>query len=90
MVLLVPSKAFYLKSMIDDDADQYSVFDGDWYASMNLGIVECRMLYDHVNYSIKMWPGSPARPAEEQEYLHVLKTRLAGIIMQYNFDMLDM
>jgi hypothetical protein len=37
-----------------------------------------------------MWPGSPARPSEEQEYLVILKTRLAGIIMQYNFDMLEM
>jgi hypothetical protein len=37
-----------------------------------------------------MWPGSPARPAEEQEYLHRLKSRIASVIMQYNFDMLEM
>ena len=73
-----------------NDDDLYPVFEDDWYASLNMGIQELRMLYNHIEYSIKMWPGSPARPAEEQEYLHRLRSRIASVIMQYNFDMLEM
>jgi len=52
---------------------------------MYIRIDEIRMLYDHVCYSIKMWPGSPARPAEEQEYLVQLKNRLFAMLADYNF-----
>tara|TARA_B100002019_G_scaffold228476_1_gene201756 strand:- start:9860 stop:10087 length:228 start_codon:yes stop_codon:yes gene_type:complete len=73
-----------------NDDDLYPVFEDDWYASLNMGIQELRMLYSHIEYSIKMWPGAPARPVEEQEYLQRLKSRIASVIMQYNFDMLEM
>ncbi len=43
-------------------------------------------MYDHVCYSIKMWPGSPARPVEEQVYLDKLKTQLFAMIADYNFE----
>tara|TARA_B100000902_G_scaffold231412_1_gene219482 strand:+ start:1031 stop:1246 length:216 start_codon:yes stop_codon:yes gene_type:complete len=56
---------------------------------MYIKIDEIRMLYDHICYSIKMWPGSPARPVEEQEYLIQLKNRLFAMIADYSFSQLD-
>jgi len=52
---------------------------------MYIRIDEIRMLYDHICYAIKTWPGSPARPAEEQEYLLGLKNRLFAMLADYNF-----
>lgn len=65
-------------------------FDSDWYATFAMPIEEIRLLHDHVCYAIKTWPGSPARPPEEQEFLLSLKIRLSAMLMQYNFDMLDL
>ena len=62
---------------------------GDWYCSVEMGIDEVRMLYSHVCYSLEMWPGSPARPAEEQEYLRILKMRLFSMITEYSFYNID-
>ena len=61
----------------------------DWYCSVEMGIDEVRMLYSHVCYSLEMWPGSPARPAEEQEYLRILKMRLFSMISDYSFYNID-
>lgn len=58
----------------------------EWMLTMHMGIDEVRMLYDHICYSIKIWPGAPARPAEEQEYLQILKTRLFAMIMEHTLD----
>ena len=58
---------------------------GDWYCTVEMGIDEVRMLYSHVCYSLEVWPGSPARPAEEQEYLRILKMRLFSMISDYSF-----
>ena len=54
-----------------------------------MGIDEIRLLYDHICYSIETWPGSPRRPPEEQEYLHIMKNRLFAMIMEYNLEFLD-
>jgi hypothetical protein len=32
-----------------------------------------------------MWPGSPARPAEEQVLLDIMKKRMFAMIAEYNF-----
>ena len=63
--------------------------EGDYDFIMYIQIEEIRMLYDHVCYSIQMWPGSPARPAEEQEYLVQLKNRLFAMLADYNFSNID-
>ena len=52
---------------------------------MHMGHDEVRMLYNHICYAIQTWPGSPARPAEEQEYLQILKTRLFAMLTEYTF-----
>jgi NADPH-dependent 2,4-dienoyl-CoA reductase/sulfur reductase-like enzyme len=51
---------------------------------MTLGIDEVRMMYDHLDYSIRMWPGSPARPYEEQIWMDILKKRMFAMMMEYN------
>ena len=58
---------------------------GEWIMEMQMGHDEIRMLYDHICYAIQTWPGSPARPAEEQEYLQLLKTRLFAMLTEYTF-----
>ena len=58
----------------------------DWIVEMQLGIDEIRMLYSHVCYAIQTWPGSPARPPEEQEYLLVFKTRLFAMMTEYAYE----
>tara|TARA_B100002019_G_scaffold135206_1_gene116524 strand:+ start:1696 stop:1899 length:204 start_codon:yes stop_codon:yes gene_type:complete len=57
----------------------------EWMMEMCMGHEEVRMLYNHVCYAIQTWPGSPARPAEEQEYLQILKTRLFAMLTEYTF-----
>lgn len=63
--------------------------DEDWYCEIKIGIQEVRMMYSHTCYALDMWPGSPARPADEQEYLRILKMRLFAMIQDYNFTRLD-
>lgn len=57
----------------------------EWYCSVNIGIDEVRMMYNHLDYSIKMWPGAPARPVEEQEFLWEMKDKYFAMLMEYNF-----
>ena len=54
-----------------------------------LRIDEIRMLYNHTCYSIKTWPGSPARPPEEQDYLLQLKSRLFAMLADYTFSNIE-
>jgi|TARA_B100000073_G_scaffold86266_1_gene67040 hypothetical protein len=58
----------------------------EWLLTMYMGIDEVRALYSHICFAIETWPGSPRRPAEEQEYLLVLKTRLFAMIMEHTLD----
>ena len=57
----------------------------EWHVTFSMGIDEIRLLYDHICYSLKMWPGSPARPAEEQEQLWSLRDNLYRMILDYKF-----
>ena len=57
----------------------------EWYCSVNIGIDEGRFMYSHLEYSLKMWPGSPARPAEEQQFLMDMKDKYFAMLMEYNF-----
>ena len=41
-----------------------------------------RALYYSVSEALRLWPGSPARPAEEQEVLHQLKMALFAMTME--------
>jgi len=69
--------------------DDFWPYEGEWYMSMHMGIGELRMLYSHISYSLEKWPGYPARPIEEQEYLKILKSRLFAMITEYQFYEVD-
>jgi len=69
-------------SFEDEDPSGYTF-------QMFLSIEDVRSMYSHVCYAIKTWPGSPARPPEEQEYLMKLKTQLFAMIADYSFTELD-
>lgn len=71
--------------MIDDTDPISNLDEGDWYCSMNMGIDEVRLMYRHVCYAIETWPGSPARPPEEQEWLLMMKSRLFAMMTEYAF-----
>jgi len=48
----------------------------------HLGPDDVRALLYAVNEAIRMWPGSPARPAEEQETLYRLKMGLFAMSLE--------
>ena len=58
----------------------------EWLLTMYMGIDEVRTLYSHICFAIETWPGAPRRPAEEQEYLLMLKTRLFAMMMEHTLD----
>lgn len=47
---------------------------------------EIRALAYSVNEAIRLWPGSPARPAEEQQWLFDLKTTLFALQMEMVYE----
>lgn len=61
----------------------------DYDFELCLSVQDVRMLYNHVCYGIETWPGSPRRPAEEQEYLKHLRTQLFAMLADYSFTELD-
>lgn len=63
-------------SFNDDDEEVYS---------LDLNIDAVRALLHHLDYSIEMWPGSPRRPPEEQEFLKYLRSTMFTIMLEYNY-----
>ena len=49
---------------------------------ISMSIEDCRTMYTAVCDAIQYWPGSPARPAEEQEKLYQLKLFLFSIMCE--------
>lgn len=48
-----------------------------------------RLLYHCVQETIRLWPGSPARPAEEQEHLKQLRDDIYRAVLDYSFTELN-
>ena len=61
----------------------------DYDFVMYLRIDEIRVLYNHVCYAIQTWPGSPARPPEEQDYLIQLRNRLFAMLADFTFSNIE-
>ncbi len=53
---------------------------------MELSDQEIRTLYYCICEAIRVWPGSPARPAEEQEYLYHLKSEFFKMILEISLE----
>ena len=64
---------------------EHSQSEDEWNFEWSMNIKAIRLMYSHICYSIEMWPGSPARPAEEQEFLHDMKRKLFAMITEHNF-----
>ena len=59
--------------------------DQDFDYQVNLRIEDVRLLQHCVNETIRLWPGAPARPVEEQEHLRYLRDSLFRMSVDYNF-----
>lgn len=53
---------------------------------LELSIEDCRTLYTAVCDAIQYWPGSPARPPEEQVKLQQMKLFLFSIMCEASLD----
>jgi hypothetical protein len=49
---------------------------------MEISLEDCRALYQAVCDALENWPGSPARPAEQQEQFRNLKIFLFSIMCE--------
>ena len=47
---------------------------------------EVRTMYYAVTEAIRTWPGAPARPAEEQESLFLLRDSFFRMLLEVNYD----
>jgi hypothetical protein len=54
---------------------------------MEMSVEDCRTLYTAVCDAIQYWPGSPARPAQEQVNLQQMKTFLFSILCEASLDL---
>jgi len=53
---------------------------------LEMSVADCRTLYTAVCDAINAWPGSPARPAEEQVQMQQLKYFLFSILAEASLD----
>lgn len=63
--------------------DQDSFYSDEWQAEFKSGIDDVILLHHCVSEFLRLWPGSPARPAEEQERLKALKNALYSAILDH-------
>jgi hypothetical protein len=63
--------------------------DQEFEGHLHLDIHAARALRDLLSYFIEKWPGSPARPAEEQEFARMLLSTVNQIILEHNFNFLE-
>ena len=70
-----------MKGNIDPNHD----YDEEWFCEVRLGIYDVKSLYAVICFALETWPGSPARPPEEQEWLWAMKERYFAMLMEYNF-----
>ena len=74
---------------LNKDMENTQPQEPEWSVDLTFGINEARALYSTIQYAIQMWPGAPARPAEEQEFLFMMRDRMFMIIMEYNLEFMS-
>ena len=65
----------------DPEWDPYNQGDHDF--SANLTIDDVWVLYYSVTEAIRLWPGAPARPYQEQVHLSYMKDYLYRMILEH-------
>ncbi len=53
--------------------------------SVDLSIEDVKLLHECVEYRLRYWEGSPARPPEEQEHLWYVRSALYAMILDHTF-----
>lgn len=53
---------------------------------IEMSLEDCRTLYQAVCDALENWPGSPARPAQQQEQFRSLKFFLFSIMCEASLD----
>ena len=66
--------------MTDDRDDT-----GEWQGSIHLTIEAVYALRSALQYAYKMWPGAPARPYEEQEFLSSMIELTNRLALEHSF-----
>ena len=61
----------------------YSPQPDEWMAEFALDINGVRLMYDLLDHFITTWPGSPARPAIEQEFACHMKQQMFAMKMEH-------
>ncbi len=69
--------------MEEEDFNLDEDFEPDYM--IGLKIEDIYLLYHSVKETIGIWPGSPARPVEEQEHLQKLRDDLFRWILDFKF-----
>ena len=64
--------------------------DYEWESQLHLNIRAVNALEELLKYFIEKWPGSPARPAEEQEFARTLLECMHRLKLEHSFDCLEM
>ena len=63
--------------------------DTEWESQLHLNIKAVNALSELLSYFIQVWPGSPARPPEEQEFAQTLLECMNRLKLEHSFDCLD-
>ena len=56
-----------------------------WMMSFDLDINAVRTLHGALDHCLEIWPGSPRRPADEQEFVKYMRNKLFMGLTDYNF-----
>ena len=68
-----------------DDYDE----TGEWEGSIHLTIEGVYALRSALEYAYKMWPGAPARPYEEQDFLRSMIEVTNRLALEHSFNSLE-
>ena len=61
----------------------------EWESTIHLKIEAVYALRSVLKYALETWPGSPARPAEEQEFLFTMIELTNRLALEYSFVSLE-
>ena len=56
-----------------------------WMAEFSLDIRGVRLMHDLLDYFLQTWPGSPARPAFEQEFALFMRQQMFAMKMEHQY-----
>ena len=61
----------------------------EWEGSITVNNIAVSKLISLLEYFLQTWPGSPARPSEEQEFARDLLYFMRKLSLEYNFACLE-